>query len=131
VDPALQAVLDYKPQTPVGEQMAAALKTGGLAEAIRRYRSYHAEPRHAYSDTEEELNSLGYQLLKQKRYEDAIAIFKLNVADHPRSANVHDSLGEAYLLAGQREAALQHYRKSLQLDPRNENARSVLTQLQP
>jgi Flp pilus assembly protein TadD len=75
------------------------------------------------------LNGLGYQLLKQKRYERAIALFRLNVADHPRSGNAYDSLGEAYLLAGRQDAAVQQYRKSLELDPGNENARSVLTRL--
>jgi predicted TPR repeat methyltransferase len=35
------------------------------------------------------------------------------------------------LLAGQRDAAIRQYRKSLQLDPRDENARSVLDELQP
>jgi Flp pilus assembly protein TadD len=82
-------------------------------------------------DTENELNALGYRELKQKRYDRAIALFRLNVAEHPSSANVYDSLGEALLLAGQRDAAIRQYRKSLQLDPRDENARSVLDELQP
>jgi len=53
------------------------------------------------------------------------------VAEHPGSANAYDSLGEAYLMADQREAAIQQYPKSLELDPRNENARSVLAQVRP
>ncbi|HMA18821.1 MAG TPA: tetratricopeptide repeat protein, partial [Thermoanaerobaculia bacterium] len=49
--------------------------------------------------------------------------------DFPGSSNVHDSLGEAYLAAGDVDAAIRSYRKSLELDPANENARNVLKQL--
>ena len=83
-----------------------ALKAGDVAEALQRYRSYRADPRHVYADTEEKLNGLGYRLLKEKRTDDAITLFKLNVAAHPGSANAYDSLGEAYLMADQREAAI-------------------------
>ncbi|HEY4649438.1 MAG TPA: tetratricopeptide repeat protein, partial [Gemmatimonadales bacterium] len=130
VDPALQAVLDYRVEPSVSDRMAAALDSGDLSEALRRYRSYRSDPKHRYADTEEELNSLAYRLLHEKRMDQAIAIFELNAAEHPTSANVWDSLGEACLLLGRREAAIQHYRKSLELDPSNENARSVLAQLQ-
>jgi len=129
LDPALQAVLDYRPEPSVSDRMAAALDSADLSEALRRYHSYRADPKHRYADTEEELNSLAYRLLHEKRMDQAIAIFELNATEHPTSSNVWDSLGEACLLAGRREAAIQHYRKSLELDPSNENARSVLAQL--
>jgi tetratricopeptide (TPR) repeat protein len=129
LDPALQAVLDYRAEPSVSDRMAAALDSGNLSEALRRYQSYRADPKRRYVDTEEELNSLGYRLLHDKRMDQAIAIFELNASEHPTSSNAWDSLGEACLLAGRREAAIQHYRKSLELDPNNENARSVLTQL--
>ncbi len=129
LDPALQAVLDYRADPSVSDRMAAALDSGNLSEALRRYQSYRADPKRRYVDTEEELNSLGYRLLHDKRMDQAIAIFALNASEHPTSSNAWDSLGEACLLAGRREAAIQHYRKSLELDPNNENARSVLTQL--
>jgi tetratricopeptide (TPR) repeat protein len=129
LDPALQAVLDYRAEPSVSDRMAAALDSGDLSEALRRYHSYRADPKRRYVDTEEELNSLAYRLLHEKRMDKAIAIFELNATEHPTSSNVWDSLGEACLLAGRREAAIQHYRKSLELDPSNENARSVLAQL--
>jgi tetratricopeptide (TPR) repeat protein len=131
VDPALQAVLAYRPEPSVADRMAAALDSGNVSEALRRYRGYRADPKYRYVETEEELNSLGYRQLHRKRLDQAISIFELNAAEHPTSANAWDSLGEACLLAGRREAAIQHYRKSLQLDPRNENARSVLAELHP
>ena len=129
VDPALQTVLTYRPEPPVGDRMAEVLQSGTTAEALRRYRAYRADPRHRYVETEEELNNLGYRLLEQKRFDQAIEIFTLNAAEYPRSSNAYDSLGEAYMLAGQRELAIANYRKSLALDARNANARAKLEQL--
>ena len=129
VDPAFQAVLTYRSEPSVGDQMAKALESGNAGEAIRRYRAHRADPRYRYAEIEDLLNSLGYRLLEHKRFDQAIEIFKLNAAENPRSSNVYDSLGEAYMLAGQRELAVANYRKSLALDPRNPNARAKLEQL--
>jgi len=79
---------------------------------------------------EEVLNWLGYHFLYWWGREfEAIALFALNVELHPRSANVHDSLGEAYSVNGLRQAAIQSYRRSLELDPENDNARQALERL--
>ena len=40
-----------------------------------------------------------------------------------------DSLGEAYMKAGEKELAIQNYEKSLQLDPKNLNAVEMLRKL--
>jgi hypothetical protein len=64
---------------------------------------------------ENELNQYGYQLLAQKKLPEAIAIFQKNVAAHPASWNVHDSLGEAFLAQGDRKAAKDSYSKALSL----------------
>jgi CubicO group peptidase (beta-lactamase class C family) len=71
---------------------------------------------------ETELNAWGYQLLKQEKLSEALAIFKLNVDLYPKSANVYDSLAEVLEIAGHKNEALLHYKKSLSLDPENRNA---------
>ncbi|NIO19753.1 MAG: tetratricopeptide repeat protein, partial [Candidatus Aenigmarchaeota archaeon] len=76
------------------------------------------------------LNWLGYHFLYWwGREEEAVEVFKLNVSLFPESANAHDSLGEAYLTRGQAELAIQSYEKSLELNPDNANAASVLKRL--
>lgn len=129
VDPALNAVLDYRPETPIVDRMAEALSKGSIPEALRRYREYMAYPEHAYADEETELNTLGYRLLGEGRYDQAIAVLELNVSEHPESVNAYDSLGEAYQKAGQTDRAVRSYRKALQLDPSNPNAKARLEQL--
>jgi tetratricopeptide (TPR) repeat protein len=72
---------------------------------------------------------LGYCLLGKKKIEEAIEVFKINAADYPQSWNAHDSLGEAYLLNGNRELSIESYRKSLQLNPENSSASEALKKL--
>jgi predicted Zn-dependent protease len=43
------------------------------------------------------LNTFGYELLEGKDAAGAIQIFKLNAESFPESANVWDSLAEAYM----------------------------------
>lgn len=75
------------------------------------------------------LNTLGYELIAEKLIGAAIEAFLINVNLFPNSANVYDSLGEAYLQDDQTDLAIQNYQKSLELNPQNENARIVLEKL--
>jgi CubicO group peptidase (beta-lactamase class C family) len=79
--------------------------------------------------SENSINSAGYRLLSKKQTADAIRIFGLNVELHPQSPNVYDSLGEAYMEAGDKARATKNYQKSLALDPKNRNAVERLAEL--
>lgn len=75
------------------------------------------------------LNTIGYELLGQQKVDDAVVVFAANAAAFPSDSNVYDSLAEAYADKGDREAALTNYRKSLELDPANENAARQIEKL--
>jgi pimeloyl-ACP methyl ester carboxylesterase len=76
------------------------------------------------------LNDLGYRYLNErKQIPEAIEIFLLNIDAYPASSNAHDSLAEAYMVNGQKDLADRHYKKSLELDPRNRNAIDMLCRL--
>ena len=81
------------------------------------------------NNLEYNINDVGYKLLNEKKFKDAIDIFKKNVKLYPKSSNVYDSLGEAYMNNGDKELAIENYKKSLELDPKNENAKSMLNKL--
>jgi cytochrome c-type biogenesis protein CcmH/NrfG len=51
------------------------------------------------------------------------------VEQYPASWNAYDSLGEAYMAAGDRQRAIENYRKSLQLNPQNTGAIEMLRRL--
>jgi CubicO group peptidase (beta-lactamase class C family) len=78
---------------------------------------------------EQQINSIGYGVLRRKQFAEAIAIFQLNVRDYPNSANTYDSLAEAYMEAGRKEEAIRNYQRSLELDPNNPNAVAMLKRL--
>jgi tetratricopeptide (TPR) repeat protein len=63
--------------------------------------------------TEVDINLYGYQLLGQKKTDEAIAIFRKNVKDYPNSWNVYDSLGEALAAKGDTKAAVESYNKAM------------------
>ena len=65
----------------------------------------------------------------QDKLTDAIRIFQLNVALYPKSWNVYDSLGEAYMNHGDKDLAIQNYQKSLELNPKNRGAVQALGKL--
>jgi CubicO group peptidase (beta-lactamase class C family) len=80
--------------------------------------------------TENQVNTLGYQLLRLKRVKDAIAVFKQNTVDFPQASNTWDSLSEAYMTDGDKESAIKYYKKSLELNPENSNAVEKLKELE-
>ena len=65
-------------------------------------------------------NSYGYLLLNQKRYEEAIEKFSIQVRLAPDNANAYDSLGEAYLAFGNKEKAKEQFLKALEINPNYE-----------
>jgi tetratricopeptide (TPR) repeat protein len=73
--------------------------------------------------SENELNNYGYQLIAEKKYDQAIEILILNTQRNPQSPNVWDSLGEAYATKGDKKNAIINFKKSLSMNP-PENVRA-------
>ena len=112
----------------VQNALERAIKNKGVDAAIALYRQMKQRYPAEYF-REMTLNALGYQQLNAKHTQEAIALFKLNVETYPAGFNTYDSLAEAYMVQGDREAAIKNYRKSLALNPNNTNAVSKLKQL--
>lgn len=72
---------------------------------------------------EAQLNTYGYELINQKRNEEALEIFKLNVKRYPNSWNVYDSLGEMQDLMGDRKSAIGNYKTALSKAPDTQKKR--------
>lgn len=77
---------------------------------------------------ENEINTIGYHHLKND-VKKALPFFKLNVKNYPNSSNAFDSLGEVYMLSGNKKKALENYNESLRLNARNDNARKMILKL--
>jgi tetratricopeptide (TPR) repeat protein len=118
IDPPFEAILNYKQGTSFADLEAEARKGGDIAAFIKKYREFRTNPQRRFISTESGINQFGYSLLGAKRVDDAIEIFKLNVEYYPNSANVYDSLGDAYQAAGKKEEAIKAYEKALSIDPK-------------
>ena len=113
----------------LSEVLLKVIDERGIEAAVAEYRSLKTRGFGDLYTNEEDTNTLGYRLLGRKRVAEAIEILKLNVEAYPASANVYDSLAEAYFVAGDTALAIQHYEKSLSLDPANANAAMMLKKL--
>jgi hypothetical protein len=117
IDPAMEAILNYKPGTSYADVVAEARNNRDISVFIKKYRDFRNNPQRKFINTEDRMNQFGYQLLEAKRIDDAIEVFKLNVEAYPQSANVYDSLGDAYQAAGKKEEAIKAYEKALSINP--------------
>jgi FKBP-type peptidyl-prolyl cis-trans isomerase len=113
----------------LSEVLLKTIDERGIDAAVAEYRSQKARGFGDLYTSEGDLNALGYRLLRRKRVPEAIEILKLNVEAYPDSANVYDSLAEAYFASGNTPQAIQNYEKSLALDPANTNAAMMLKKL--
>lgn len=118
------------PPKSIADTLMKTIQERGIAAAVSQYRDVKQSQAKAYDLREPELNNLGYQLLQTNKVQEAIEIFKLNVEAYPQSSNVYDSLGEAYMVAGDKENAIKNYKKSLELNPNNTGAVEALKKLE-
>jgi hypothetical protein len=78
---------------------------------------------------ERELNAAAYRFLQKDKVNEALFIFEINISKFPGSANAYDSYAEALLKKGKKVEAIKNYKKSLELNPGNKNAREIIEKL--
>lgn len=76
------------------------------------------------------IDSWGYELMSDSHFPEATELFKLNVKLNPESSSAYGSLGEAYMRSGQKQFAIDNYRKSLEKDPDNDDSKQKLKELE-
>jgi hypothetical protein len=106
---------DYVPPPPSPARLGQVLHEKGWAEAEKILSAARSADPYATIAKERPLNRLGYTLLREKDYANAIALFRWIAQAFPQSANAHDSLADAYEAAGQPGEALAEGDKVLAL----------------
>jgi tetratricopeptide (TPR) repeat protein len=119
----------YDSRKSIAETLSATIATSGIDQAAQQYHQLRAARAATYNLDEDELNALGYQLVRASKLKQAIRIFQLNVEAYPNSGNTYDSLAEAYMDDGNKLQAIANYKRSLQLNPGNNNAVKMLQEL--
>ncbi|MES2295839.1 MAG: serine hydrolase [Pseudomonadota bacterium] len=115
------------PKAGLSEALMADINTRGLAPAVADFAALQVK--FGAPTSVDDLPRLGYAYAFAKRYDAAIAIFKLNLMLFPTDGNTYDSMGEVNLMADDKPAAIVNYRRALELDPKNTNAAEVLRKL--
>ncbi|MCP5047163.1 MAG: hypothetical protein GY940_08325 [bacterium] len=116
-DPALQAILDYKPGKDLKAQLVQLLEDSGLYGAYIRYSKFKNSPQTADQSTEAAVDHLGHRLLEKKRADHAILVFGLNSRNYPMSYRSYLGLGRAYIQKGDKQKAGDSLKKALDLKP--------------
>lgn len=111
-------------------RLETAYAAGGIDAAVAEYRAIKdANSYNRYYYSVATLNNAGYVVLGAGKIDDAIRIFEVNAAEYPEDANCYDSLAEGYMKKGDKQRAVELYRKSLAMDPSNTNAVDMLKTL--
>ena len=118
-DPILSNLHFDLPKKSVLGFIARNARLSGVAAAIDSFLKLPQEKRDMFDRKIRELNGIGYVLLSKNRFEEAIALFKLNVFLFPDEPSVYDSLADGYLCNLQFDMALHNYMTAVALDPDN------------
>jgi uncharacterized protein len=105
---------------------ATGAVAGGLKAADEHYKWLSEKFGYAIPTPEALINQIGYQFLFGSNAEEAIATLKTNVERYPESANVYDSLAEAYERGGRFDLATPLYEKAQALGKQNNDPNAAL-----
>jgi tetratricopeptide (TPR) repeat protein len=113
---------------PSFEAFRAELGRQGFDHAADVYAAIKKETPD-FSLDQNAINNWAYRLMTDRHWPEAIALMKLNAQNYPDSGNAYFNLGEAYRMAGQKQAAAESYRKALEKDPGDAESRQALKDL--
>jgi predicted alpha/beta superfamily hydrolase len=98
-----------------GWQCTDQIMDGGVQAVEDHYKKLSAKYKYTILPSESVINLLAYRLLWRGCKDEAIALFEANVKRFPKSANVYDSLAEAYEKAGKLDLAKSNYERAIRL----------------
>lgn len=105
-----------------------AMMEGGADHAMAVLQTLKGDTAN-YNLSENDMNNLGYAFLGGKMQAQALETFKVNCLLYPQSDNVYNSYAEALAGAGKKQDAIILYRKSMELNPNNEESEKALREL--
>lgn len=107
---------------------ARVLYKDGKAVA-EEFLNTHKADTAGYILAENDMNNLGYEFMEHGHLPQALVTFELNTRLYPQSDNVYNSYGDGLLKGGDKAGAIAMYRKSLEINPKNEESIKALKAL--
>jgi len=99
----------------------------GIAKGIQHYQEEKGND--AYYLSEQEINIVSYKLLQSDRAAAAAKVLELGIEAYPDAFNLYDSYGEVLRTLGKTKEAIENYKKSIELNPDNENGKKMLREM--
>ena len=112
------------PKRDIAAVVRQTIDAEDIAAAVDKYHQIKNNQSDEYSFDEDLMNALGYNYLGKKNIDAALAIFKLNMDEHPTSANTYDSYAEGLM-----KQSIAYYKKSIELNPNNQNGYDMLNKM--
>lgn len=113
----------------LGIHMLKTILNEGFETAMKECRLIKEKNLEDYFVDASDFNYQAYKLLQNKKINKAIELLKIAIVIFPEEANLYDSLGEIYLENGDKELALENYKKSVELNPKNVNGKKIIEEL--
>lgn len=116
--------------TPKGDSVLAAANSKGLSTVLGEFRATASDTSNAVSKISDGiLMTVAVKLMHRGRYADAIDAYTLATELHPDAAWAHAGLGEALLMTGKKDSAIDSFEKALKVDSTNTVAYEYLRHL--
>jgi len=133
------ALLNGNPALPLRSKKSLvrlygmALVQQGIDHAASLFNAFKNDTAHFYLN-EWEMNYLGGDLFHASSFAGhqtiGLEVYKLATFIFPESFNTYDSYGEALRLTGKKQEAILMYRKSIELNPNNEDGKRAIFQME-
>ena len=101
-----------------------AIQSGGMTSLKHKFNSIKDSDNFFF--LEPEINYLGYKYINLGQPDIAVEIFRINTEKFPKSGNAFDSYAEGLMNIKKDDLAVKDYKKSLELNPKNENATKMI-----
>jgi hypothetical protein len=113
---------------PLQQHLVETATTAGADSAIRSYRALRARyyGRDAYDFGEQSLNTAAFRLARAGKFDEALALLKLNEEQFPTSSGLYVFRGNIALMRGDTTGAAAAFREAVRRDSTNNEARGRL-----
>jgi len=126
----LRFIFDYYDFKENDKLFDSSFNAGQSIKAITdHYQKVSKQMGYVVLPPESYINNLGYGFMQNKMNEKAFAFFEMNITNYPKSGNVYDSMGDFYVAAGDKEKAMDYFRKALTIRD-NADTRQKLQKLE-
>jgi predicted negative regulator of RcsB-dependent stress response len=132
IDPIMNVITAYNKQGPIDDKLKSLVEQGKFDDAVSAAANYLKDPLHRYfkDELETKINTYGYTLINQNKFDNANKVLKMNIQLFPESANVYDSYAESFMLMGKKEEALKYYEMAIAKDKDGITAENAKKQIE-